>query len=88
MNTPPEPVEPGQIWADNDKRSSDDRRRRVAARLQWACSHMPMTIASDDGKAMVLAELIIREVLGEPGASGYPPRGSTNPAPAAPGGPQ
>jgi hypothetical protein len=42
----------------------EEVRRRVAALLQWACARFPATIAADDSKALVVAELVMREVEG------------------------
>lgn len=37
-------------------------RIRVARRLQWACARFPASLAADDAKALVLAELVLREI--------------------------
>jgi hypothetical protein len=42
-------------------------RKRIAELVQWACARSPMTIAADDAKALVVAELILREVEGAEG---------------------
>jgi len=41
-----------------------ETRKRIADVVQWACASFPKSVAADDGKALIVAELILRVVEG------------------------
>jgi hypothetical protein len=55
-----------QMAVTHDPLTADrqEARKRVARRLQWACARFPMSVASDDSKALIVAELILRDIEG------------------------